>query len=55
MFGVIELYPRAAADELLAALRRALDRPHEEVAGAVGHREQRLAHASGAQDVGVHR
>lgn len=27
MFAVIDLYPREAADELLAALRRALDRP----------------------------
>ncbi|MEU1076286.1 MULTISPECIES: hypothetical protein [unclassified Streptomyces] len=27
MFGVIDLYPSEAADELIAALRRALDRP----------------------------
>ncbi|MFI0742755.1 hypothetical protein ACH4PU_32435 [Streptomyces sp. NPDC021100] len=27
MFGVIDLYPREAADELITALRRALDRP----------------------------
>ncbi|MEU7031882.1 hypothetical protein AB0A60_34945 [Streptomyces sp. NPDC046275] len=27
MFGVIDLYPREASDELIAALRRALDHP----------------------------